>query len=405
MTEKVLLVDDDTNILTAYSRCLRKQFELWTTTDGRRGLEILESEGPFATVVSDMHMPVMDGIVFLGEVRSRAPDTVRMILTGDTDIRTAVDAVNEGNIFRFCTKPCPPETLEKVIEAGLKQYRLIMAEQTLLQQTLAGSVKVLVDVLSLTTPEAFNKTKRLRGLAQEVAKQLGVSNPWELDLAAMLSPIGQITLPAKVTDKIRAGAVLTEVEWDMVDRTPEIGSKLIANIPRLQGVSDIVYFQDKGFDGSGFPGDWVAGKDIPIGARILKVLIDLLDASDGNPPNQSAFGELEKKRNLYDPVVLSAVRSCLDGRWGQLENVPAQPVIELSIQQLRSGDRLVSDLISEAGYLVLAAGHELSQVQAEKVRNLHKINRLKEPARVIRPAPETAQSGRQDASAGVRNPS
>ena len=392
MTDKVLLVDDDTNILAAYSRRLRKHFELWTATEGWRGLEILERDGPFAIVVSDMHMPGMDGIEFLGEVKSRAPDTVRMMLTGHADLRTAIDAVNEDNIFRFCTKPCPHETLERAIDAGLKQYHLVTAERGLLQQTLTGSVKVLVDVLSLMAPEAFEKTKRLRKWARQAAKQLDVSNGWELYVAAMLSPIGQITLPAEVTAKIAARAPLTEVESEMVTRTPEIGSKLIANIPRLQGVSEIVYFQNKGFDGSGFPNDWVTGEDIPLGARILKILIDLTDAADGEAPNQSAFEKLERRIGRYDPEILSAVRSCVGVRSDRPCEASAEPVIQLQIDHLRAGDRLVSELKTESGNLVLTAGHELSQAQAEKVRNLHKINRLKQPVLVIRPTPEVQQT-------------
>ena len=388
MTDKVLLVDDDTNILAAYSRRLRKHFELWTVPDGKRGLAILESDGPFAVVVSDMRMPGMDGIEFLGEVMSRAPNTVRMMLTGNADQKTAIDAVNEGNIFRFYTKPCPPEVLEKAIMAGLEQYRLIAAEKTLLEQTLAGSVKMLIDVLSVNAPEAFSMTRRLRNWARKLAVQLDMRNAWELELAAMLSPIGQITLPSEVAAKIRTGAALTPAEWEMANRAPEIGSELIANIPRLKGVSDIVRFQYKGFDGSGFPNDWVTGEEIPLGARILKVLIDLAAADGADTPTQSTFGKLEKKSHLYDPEILSAARSCVGVQSDQSGNTQAEPVIQLPIDRLRPGDRLVSELRTESGNLALSAGYELTPAQVEMVQNLHKVSPLKQPVLVIRGATE-----------------
>ncbi|NIQ03497.1 MAG: response regulator, partial [Nitrospinaceae bacterium] len=94
----------------------------------------------FAVVVSDMRMPDMDGIQFLSRVREHYPQTVRMMLTGYADVKTAMNAVNEGNIFRFMTKPCPPEVFEKVLSAGIEQYRLITAERDLLERTLKGSV-------------------------------------------------------------------------------------------------------------------------------------------------------------------------------------------------------------------------------------------------------------------------
>ena len=389
MTDKILLVDDDTNILAAYSRRLRKRFEVWSATDGKGALGILDDDGPFAIVISDMYMPVMDGIEFLGEVKSRAPNTVRMMLTGNADLQTAIDAVNEGNIFRFCTKPCPPDTLEKAITAGLKQYQLVTAEQSLLQQTLAGSVKVLVDVLSLVAPEAFKKTKMLRDWAGQIAEDLDVRNTWELDLAAMLSPIGQITLPAEITAKMQEGAALTEVEWQMVHQAPEVAQKLIGNIPRLQAVGEIVRFQNKGFDGSGFPSNWVAGEDIPLGARILKILIDLLDADKGEVLDQAVFDTLENQKDLYDPEILTVVRSRFRSHWCRKSSAPAQPVVESLVLHLRPGDHLVSDIETVGGSLVLSAGHELSRAQTEKLRNLYKLKRLKQPVRVTRPTAET----------------
>ena len=121
MSEKILFVDDEENILSAIKRQLRKQFDLEFTLSGQKGLDIIKQKGPFAAVVSDMRMPVMDGIKFLSNVREISPDTVRIMLTGNADTQTAVDAVNEGNIFRFLVKPCSSETLSKSLNAGIKQ--------------------------------------------------------------------------------------------------------------------------------------------------------------------------------------------------------------------------------------------------------------------------------------------
>lgn len=383
MTNKVLFVDDDMNILASFKRRLGRRFDIATVPGGEQGLEVLEKDGPIAVVISDQRMPGMDGIQFLGEVKKRAPDTVRMMLTGNTDLTTAIKAVNEGSIFRFFTKPCPPEEMASAIEAGLKQYNLIRAERDLLEQTLAGSVKMLIDVLSLINPEAFQKTWLLRDWVRRVAVRMDLPNVWELDIATMLSPIGLITIAPEIQGKVRDGAELSEVDREIYERAPEAARNLLSNIPRMKNLSEMIYYQDKGFDGSGFPDDWVAGKDIPLGGRLLKVLIDL--AALGDSPDRATFAELETRAQLYDPEILAAVRDCFLGENAPKDDAATQEVVKVTAARLKAGARLVSDIETEDGWLVLAAGNEISQAQIERLSNLRKHRKLKEPLLVIQP--------------------
>jgi DNA-binding NtrC family response regulator len=108
---KILCVDDEPRVLEGLALHLGRIFEMVTATSGREGLEVLAGQGPFTVVLSDMRMPGMDGAAFLSKVRQAAPDTTRMLLTGDTDLQAAIAAVNEGQIFRFLTKPCAPYNL------------------------------------------------------------------------------------------------------------------------------------------------------------------------------------------------------------------------------------------------------------------------------------------------------
>jgi response regulator RpfG family c-di-GMP phosphodiesterase len=381
MTNKVLFIDDDLNILASFKRRLGRRFDIATVPGGEQGLEVLERDGPVAIVISDQRMPGMDGIQFLSEVKKLAPDTVRMMLTGNTDLTTAIKAVNEGNIFRFFTKPCPPEDMAQAIEAGLKQYNLVRSERDLLEHTLAGSVKVLIDVLSLVNPEAFRTTRLLRNWMRRAADRLNLSNAWELDIAAMLSPIGLITIPAEVHSKVQDGAELSKIDREIYQRAPEAARNLVSNIPRMKNLSEMIYYQNKGFDGSGFPDDWIAGKDIPIGGRLLKVLIDIAALSD--EPGQADFDELEKNAHLYDPKILQVVRDL----WIH-ENAPdvaarTEEIEKISAGSLRAGARLVSDIETEDGRLVLAAGSEISQAQIERLWNFRRYRKLKEPLHVI----------------------
>jgi diguanylate cyclase (GGDEF)-like protein len=125
MLEKILCVDDEQSILDGFKRVLRKQFDLTTHTSGAAGLLAIQEKGPFSVVISDMDMPGMNGVDFLAKTREVAPDTVRIMLTGKADLQVALDAVNEGNIFRFLTKPISPDVLAKSLEAGCRQYQLV----------------------------------------------------------------------------------------------------------------------------------------------------------------------------------------------------------------------------------------------------------------------------------------
>lgn len=384
MSRKVLFVDDDANVLSAYKRQLRKTFAIETACGGAEGLEALRKNGPFAVVISDMQMPEMNGLEFLSKVKDRAPNCVRMMLTGNADQKTAVDAVNQGSIFRFYTKPCPPEVLGQGIESGVAQYRLVTAERDLLEQTLAGSIKVLVDVLSMVDPVAFGRTTRLRAWSAQIARAMALTNAWELDLAAMLSPIGQLTLPGEVIEKLRSGAALSEAEQDLVSQSPETSRNLIANIPRLKHVGEIVYYQAKDFDGGGFPKDSVSGADIPVGSRILRVLIDLSDASGANEPGPAVFARLSQNAKRYDPQILEIARTsiCLE-RDQSAESVRGEP-ITIPMSQLRTGDLLSSKILTENGQLVLSEGHEITEVLLAKLRNLERVKRLQDNVVVTR---------------------
>lgn len=132
--EKVLFIDDEQSVLDGYERLLRREFAVRIALGGRAGLEELEKYGPFAVVISDMRMPGMNGAEFLAQVRRKWPETVRMLLTGYSDINAAVDAVNKGNIYRFLTKPCEKSTLVKAIQAGFEQYRAQRDERDLVQK-------------------------------------------------------------------------------------------------------------------------------------------------------------------------------------------------------------------------------------------------------------------------------
>src|SRR5262249_23643372 len=143
-------------------------------------------------ILSDLHMPGMDGIRLLATVRQRYPDTTRVLLTGMADVTSALQAVNDGQGFRFLTKPVAMATPRQAVAAGVEQYRLVTAQRDLLENTLRGAVHVLGELLALANPAAFERATRVRQLLRGMSAAAGRALPWEEDVAAALSQIGCI---------------------------------------------------------------------------------------------------------------------------------------------------------------------------------------------------------------------
>lgn len=133
---RVLFVDDEPAILSGLSRQLRGNYDVVTTTDAASGLEMLEKDGPFDVVISDMRMPEMDGATFLAHARHSSVDTTRILLTGQSDIESAAAAVNQGQIFRFLTKPCPVETMRQCLRDAVDQHRQAQAQREIMDRAL-----------------------------------------------------------------------------------------------------------------------------------------------------------------------------------------------------------------------------------------------------------------------------
>ena len=270
---RVLFVDDEPAVLDALAVNLRRSFEVVTATSGAAGLEYLRAQSDFAVVVSDMRMPKMDGATFLALALDASPDTTRILLTGQADLEAAIKVVNHGQVFRFLTKPCPRDTLRTAIDSAVLQHLLITGERVLLEQTLRGSIKMLVDVLAIASPAAFGRAHQIKTRVVQLAALLGVLDSWQLEVAALASQLGYIVLPHELCDKLERRAKLTAEEQRMVVRAPDVTEQLLANIPRLEAVRAMLALHSRPP-----PRNLAADPTtqlIELGAHLLRVAIDL----------------------------------------------------------------------------------------------------------------------------------
>ncbi len=377
MAERILCVDDDANILAAYQRQLRKDFRIDTASGGEEGLETIAKRGPYAVIVSDLRMPKMDGIQFLSRVREAAPDGVRVMLTGHADLKVAIEAVNEGHIFRFLTKPCPPETLSKALAAGVEQYRLVTAEKELLEKTLHGSIKVLTDILALVNPTAFGRASRVRRLVSQLAKTIKSEQTWQLEVAAMLSQTGCVTLPEETLGKIYQGARLSALEEKMFREHSQIGHDLIAKIPRMEEVAEMIAFQEKRFDGSGPPAEEKKGLDIILGARMLKLALDFDVLVSSGLSEKEALGKIILRgESWYDPAIVCALNKIIDVD----EEYEA---VAVTVDELAPDMIFADDVKGASGITLITKGQEVTLSLLVRLKNYLAVARIQEPIKVI----------------------
>jgi response regulator RpfG family c-di-GMP phosphodiesterase len=271
MAEKILLVDDEANILEGYKRSLGREFHMETALGGQAGLILAAENGPYAVVISDLRMPGMDGLQLLTAIKAKWPDTIRVMLTGNADTEAAVNAINEGSIFRFLNKPCSKAVMAKTLTAALLQYRLVTAEKQLLEQTLSGSIQVLTEVLSLVNPAAFSRAERARRYIHHVVTSMKLGNSWQYEVAAMLSQLGCVTLAPETIEAVYKGEALSANEQAQYDEHPRVAYELLSKIPRLEPVAWMIEHQNQALPET-TPAD-SQPTDIRQGAEILRLTL------------------------------------------------------------------------------------------------------------------------------------
>jgi response regulator RpfG family c-di-GMP phosphodiesterase len=381
MNERILFVDDDENILAGYKRNLRSKFNIITNPNALEALESIKTSEPFSVVVSDFKMPVMDGINFLSWVKAFSPDTVRIMLTGFADINNAIKSVNEGNVFRFLTKPINNEILITALKDGIEQYKLVTAEKVLLNKTLKGSIKILIDMLSAVNPTAFSHANELSKLARKIAERLKVENVWEVELTAMLSQIGCVTIPEELLDKKMSGKPLTEEENSIYISHPKTGSSFIKNIPRLEEVSDAIEIQMERFDelteDNSRPDK---GKSVLRSAQIIKISSDFDAFLKSGKQNSEALNLMVKETGKYNPEILAALEA-------EIAGVDKSFVIKnVMLEEIKEGMVLAQGIYDIKGVVLLRKGMEINEVMKIRLKNLSKIKKIVEPVKVIIPS-------------------
>jgi len=375
MIGRILCVDDEPNVLEAFERQFRKDFDIQTAQGPELGLRAISENGPFAVVVSDLRMPDMDGIEFLSRVRQVSPDTVRMILTGNADLQAAIMAVNEGHVFQFLTKPCPPEMFIRAVTSAIEQYRLITAERELLEDTLRGSIGIMSEILSLANPPAFSRSQRIRRYVRQMAENMDLADVWQYELAAMLSQIGCVAVPADILDRYYNREALTPKEQEIVSSQSRVGHDLLIKIRRLDVVAEMVAHQQCSWSDS--QSDQGSAR---IGAHLLKVALDFDQRLTSGNSVDSVILQMRASRD-YNPAFVRALEQL------HIEQAERETRF-VKLSELRPHMIVNSPVCSRNGLPLLAIGQVITNSAIARLNSFASLFGVVEPISVTVPHAE-----------------
>ncbi|MFH1626147.1 MAG: HD domain-containing phosphohydrolase [Pseudomonadota bacterium] len=402
---KLLFVDDEEKILHSLTRLFRKEnYEVFTTTSAREGLEtVVEHE--ISLVLSDQRMPEMTGTEFLRQVKRKSPDTIRVILTGCTDMAAAVQAINEGEVYRFITKPWDDLELKIIVSHAVKQYELVKENRELtfltkkqntelrdlnrnleqkvrdrtqeieeknkeLKKNFFDAIKVFVGLLELYNPELGGHSKRVAAISDSIARRckLGETDVELVEVSALLHDIGFIGVPENILN--RDPSELTPPEKTLVTKHPILGQSAIASIENLREAGLVIRSHHERFDGKGYP-DGLKDKEIPLGARIIAVASAYDELVNENGfSKEDALSHLKKQSGYdFDPEVVFKLLDLLKSF-----EVPSRLEVGIPLHELKEGMVLSRNLYTGGGRLLLARKEPIKEAYIEKIMSFHKID-------------------------------
>lgn len=426
----ILCVDDEPSILSALRRLLRPHgYRVLLAESAAAALELLAQEA-VDLVISDMRMPEMDGAQFLRQVRQRWPQPVRLLLTGYADISAIVDAVNQGEIYRYLTKPWNDADLLQIVREALQQHAMEQEQQRLqalvLQQNAAlratharledrviersaelgaaneslrranqrlkasfiTSIKVFSSLLELRSGQLAGHARRVADLSRRLALKLGQDGKQvqEIMVAALLHDIGKVGFCDALLHTPRAE--LDASQLARYQTHPARAEQLLLPLIDLQGAAASIAAQLECFDGSGVPRH-LCGTAIPLGARIIAVTsdYDTWEAAQA----QTLLRQGSGKR--YDPDLVQTLLALVGPTVATSPGGDAaEPVLEQALRsaQLQVGMVLSRDLITPSGMQMLCADHVLDEPMIKKIIDFEKAAGLRLTLHVY---PQTDASG------------
>jgi response regulator RpfG family c-di-GMP phosphodiesterase len=319
MSHKILIVDDEPANLRLLERLFRRDYDIIVAASGMEAMRMLEQHD-VALIITDQRMPGMTGIELLKRTASIRPHTVRIILTGYTDVEALVEAINCGQVYKYVTKPWDNDELRLTVGRAMEHYEtnksrheLTLANERLvskMKMMTRGFVRAVADALEAKDVYIHGHARRVSGYSAALGLRLGLDEASleQLSLAAFLHDIGKIGTPESVL--LKPGP-LTDEERAVMRLHAKRGARMLTGMVDMDEVAEAVLHHHEHFDGTGYP-NLLRGEQIPLLSRIILVA-DAYDAMTSPRPFREACSHEKALEQLlrgagtqFDPEVVRA---------------------------------------------------------------------------------------------------
>jgi hypothetical protein len=318
-------------------------------------------------------MPGMDGIELLRRVQLEYPDTTRVLQTAQSDLNAAISAINDGGVFRYLSKPIPTEELRATVREAVARNEEAISERQMLDKTLKASIQALFDVLQLASPVAFARGARIRNLVGELCRQLHLESHWEIEVAAMASQLGAVTIPPSVLQKLDNGLPCNEDEQQMVDAMPGVAVQLLHTIPMLGDVVEIVRALA------------VSNRDRTRKAAspVVNEAIDVLRTAMDFDTLISRGLEVENAITVLECRENSSLRVLAALRKSRGIVVSSDKVRGLEAAELETGMRVAEDIVAINGLVLIGRGMIVTELLLDRLTNYARTIEIIEPVLAV----------------------
>ncbi len=299
MTDGILIVDDDRNILEAVERLFRRDpgLAVFRASSAVEGMEIVKTNA-IAVIISDNLMPGKSGVEFLEWAKTASPDSMRILLTGSADLRVAINSINRGEVFRFITKPWDRNEFRTIVFSALDRHRVIACLKTGDETKLLS----LVRAIELKDPYIKGHSERVARYALQIADALRLteSEKQNIKSGSLLHDCGKIGIPEAILNQ---PSLLDAQQREIVQQHALWSGEVArtAGLPAM--VVNIALHHHERFDGKGYPSG-LAGLQIPRAARIV-ALADVYDALTSDRPYRKCLTHAKVIEYLRDEKSLS----------------------------------------------------------------------------------------------------
>jgi CheY-like chemotaxis protein len=354
MSDQILFVDDEPYLLQSFQRELGFTYDIQTAQSGLEGIHRLRTNPNIAVVVADYRMPQMNGIQFLSLVREEFPNVVRVMLTGNADLLTAIEAVNKGQVYRFLLKPCPMEIMGPALEDSVRQRHLLIAEKELLENTLLESVNMLTEVLNIVNPLAYGRSLRIRQWVYHAVRAMHLQPAWEFELAAALANVGWIIFPSSMLDRLSKNVALPQEDLLLYAKHPFIAMNLIGRIPRLGRVARMIAGQERSIQDLCLEPSNNESYIVDLGSHLLQVCSEFDRLLQAGMLPQDAIHGMRERTGAFLPAILDALDEL---KIAAMQNEGAGLVVEaVELEDLSSGMRLAEAICDPFSKVLFPSG-------------------------------------------------